>query len=1227
MFVNTKIDKETQAAIQEESITKLTPTNEDDITHIYHIADIHIRRDNSRYDEYRQIFNKFYKILEKDENITTALLVIAGDILHQKDSLSPDCVELTCEFFNKVSNLVETVVIPGNHDLVENNTNKIGSLGPLINLVKLSKPKYQIFFLEKRGGYEYNNLLFGVTYLTDKTILPATIFDKCSEGKIKIALYHGTINNSKIDSSNMPLESDISKKQFNAYNIAMLGDIHKHQYLGKNNVICYPSSLIQQNIGEELDKHGYVLWNFFNKQKNYEVTSKFVNIPNKYGFITLNINKGILTDKDYIDKIPKFPTIRLSIIDTSKEEENDLIKKLKKEYPNYQKIYSEIKLDNTVINKETKTNLLVTTTAQLNTRIKQYITVKLPQIKNISEIIAINTKFHDQMTTTEKETNKWKIKELTFSNMFCYASNNKIDFTKFNNSIIGLFADNATGKSSLINILLYAIFGKCNTNTIGLLNKEKIRFECKVTLDISGIEYTISRSGELMSEKKKNLTYSVEFIKNSNKEKPTIVNGEQKKDTNQEIFKLIGNYEEYILTSFCLQKSKGFIDIGDNERKNMLMTLLNLDKFDILLEKARDEKKEINIKYKEKQKMIDDILDKTNIQTLEKKLKENTMIKENLNKERIKTESENTVNIKQVKDYIKELIPVNKQTTNLDKLQENNIKLKKEKVKLEDTIERNKKEIKEYTDNILELTKKLDKILKNTTEEIIENSNVLFEKTKQEHIKTLYSKKKPIDESDKSLAEYKKELTKINTNITKLELTIEKNGKNITNISLDKTTINKNYKKYNTLTAELKIKQDELNKIKLEITAETTTSLELSKYKFNKSCTECNNNKIIIDKFNNLQKIEKRTSDKNNIDEEIKNINLEITKLNNPEETYNNYNNNIDIEKDIKRDNLNLDLLKKNKTNILEKIEEIKQQENIILENNKIDEEINSKLKEVNVIYTEYNTIKTSIDKLKVLSNNLTIENNKYITKLYDTNNLLSTNLKNIEINKKYNEDVTHNLEIKKQIDILEKKTEVNKKLIIKNTKQIEDLIPGITKLKSDIENHNKYYIEVTKFSKELEVLETYIKIVNKTNGLPYVLFNEIVPNLEKEINNNLGEFVDFKIKIELEDNKVNIYKIKEDQKHEVILCSGMEKFIIDIAFRIGLIGVGGTSTLNTMFIDEGLSCLDSNNVSKLNKFFEDLKRKFDFILIVSHLHSIKGAANKWISITINKDGESCINS
>src|SRR5271154_803694 len=125
MFVNTKIDKETQAAIQEESITKLTPTNEDDITHIYHIADIHIRRDNSRYDEYRQIFNKFYKILEKDENITTALLVIAGDILHQKDSLSPDCVELTCEFFNKVSNLVETVVIPGNHDLVENNTNKI----------------------------------------------------------------------------------------------------------------------------------------------------------------------------------------------------------------------------------------------------------------------------------------------------------------------------------------------------------------------------------------------------------------------------------------------------------------------------------------------------------------------------------------------------------------------------------------------------------------------------------------------------------------------------------------------------------------------------------------------------------------------------------------------------------------------------------------------------------------------------------------------------------------------------------------------------------------------------------------------------------------------------------------------------------------------------------------------------------------------------------------------
>ena len=60
-------------------------------THIIHLADIHIVTD--RQDEYRQVFdNTFRKIKELTKN---ALIIVAGDIIHNKTKITPEVISMT----------------------------------------------------------------------------------------------------------------------------------------------------------------------------------------------------------------------------------------------------------------------------------------------------------------------------------------------------------------------------------------------------------------------------------------------------------------------------------------------------------------------------------------------------------------------------------------------------------------------------------------------------------------------------------------------------------------------------------------------------------------------------------------------------------------------------------------------------------------------------------------------------------------------------------------------------------------------------------------------------------------------------------------------------------------------------------------------------------------------------------------------------------------------------
>ena len=96
---------------------------------------------------------------------------------------------------------------------------------------------------------------------------------------------------------------------------------------------------------------------------------------------------------------------------------------------------------------------------------------------------------------------KWSILNIEFMNLFIYGDNkiNKIDFTN-TEGVIGILGNNAIGKSSIINIIIFALFDKITSeyNNTNVINKNIVK-KCmlKIEFMIGNTVYIIDKKGSL----------------------------------------------------------------------------------------------------------------------------------------------------------------------------------------------------------------------------------------------------------------------------------------------------------------------------------------------------------------------------------------------------------------------------------------------------------------------------------------------------------------------------------------------------------------------------------------------------------------------------------------------------------------------------------------------------------------------------------------------------------
>jgi len=228
------------------------------IKKLVHFSDLHIRLFKD-HDLYRSILED---AINQWKEIKPDRIVFTGDLVHSKNQMTPELIEMVSWILKECSYIAKTIIIPGNHDFLVNNIDRLDALSPIID----SLNNNNIVYYKDRGVYEDENVSWCVYSQYQGNIPP-----EISEAKgIKVGLFHGPIQGMTTDLGYDFGDHAYDVEKFDGLDIVLCGDIHKRQEFsfktGKGYMIGSP---IQQNIGESIKNHGFGTYDFGTKEYSY----------------------------------------------------------------------------------------------------------------------------------------------------------------------------------------------------------------------------------------------------------------------------------------------------------------------------------------------------------------------------------------------------------------------------------------------------------------------------------------------------------------------------------------------------------------------------------------------------------------------------------------------------------------------------------------------------------------------------------------------------------------------------------------------------------------------------------------------------------------------------------------------------------------------------------------------------------------------------------------------
>ena len=611
---------------------------------IFHISDIHVYN-YQRHEEYIEVFDKLYKIIE--ERMTpNSIIFLGGDIVHSKTNMSPELFSVVSNLLSTLCNMLPTIVILGNHDLNLNNKTRLDALTPIINSLNLPT----LHFLNETNVYQYEQIAFSLLHVKDKieNVIPAKSFD----AETKILMYHGPVKNSATAYGYLLEGNYLDVLEHADYDYILLGDIHKHQYLNLEKTAAYPSSLIQQNFGEDLT-HGIIEWDLNEK------TSEFIKIASSHGYYTFKLKNDKVAEKIPGD-LPYNLNVAITAENCTQEFIDSFCVALEKKYnvlrikkPKVTKFIIDNGKGEVSLDKEN----IIRDFEWRHSMLERYVQNELKQEYQADKFLDIHKTASLELDEPSEFIGvTWKPLRFEFSNMFSYGEGNVFNLGELG-GLVGLFSPNASGKSTLLDAMTYCIFDKCSKTSSGaeVMNTSSDFFSCKLELSVAGESYFIERNG------KKGKDGKVKVIVNFYKEDGTSLNGEQRYETNDSIRKYLGSYENFMLITMYDQHNKSdFIDKTQKDKKDLLYKYFDIDIFEKLNDTSKEHLKQLKyeIENHQKQKYNESVTEYENsIIDIKSKL---TQVEGSLD---LNKKNSDILSV-QIENKRKELIPYPKQSIN-----------------------------------------------------------------------------------------------------------------------------------------------------------------------------------------------------------------------------------------------------------------------------------------------------------------------------------------------------------------------------------------------------------------------------------------------------------------------------------------------------------------------------------------------------------------------------------
>lgn len=416
---------------------------------------------------------------------------------------------------------------------------------------------------------------------------------------------------------------------------------------------AYPGSTIQQNYGESIDNHGYLLWDLGSKQ----VTP--IDITNDHTYHTIRVEAG--TDYDDLDiKLTpsRFTHIKVQWVDylsqLTKENKAKVTRHLRERYKPVELHFRQtaLKVNNHGHISELSAERLVNIGLESNQTdiFREYLSTQQFSEEDIQAILKIHSSVSERLRQSgyqDSQGSECKLQTLIIDNFKSYGDRVTLNWDGLD-GVWQITGENTAGKSTILDAITYLLYG----TMLGAMTAEKFgenRFinnirdldYCEVTgyMTINGVQHKLVRRTDRTWQNSKGVrtmktvSTSVNLFEvlgqdGDGKEALKDVGVDRKVQTDKLLGEYFGTIQDFMRTSFINADTlTGLLSINHSVFVDSLLRDIGLDIFERLLKEFKTWRDET---YNKVSKIIlnpseteQAIIDYTNnIQSLEEESKE-----------------------------------------------------------------------------------------------------------------------------------------------------------------------------------------------------------------------------------------------------------------------------------------------------------------------------------------------------------------------------------------------------------------------------------------------------------------------------------------------------------------------------------------------------------------------------------------------------------------------------